>query len=321
MGQMQVIAPEFVYWLASLVGMSAAWWELFKRSNQGMSLEDRESVRDWALQGSRVKAEVTWPRTFIKLFDGFFMDRRWRLFIRPQRSILATTIFLFSIFTILSFAAGRSPADTLTAFFENRDPQAALYIVGVGFLGNLLGDYVSLYETRNMIFLSKWVSSIVVQALIIVVDFILSGMIIGVVVFAIAMIDPAAARTIDFGYFFLEPSMGALDNFWAALGISLSLPFIFAWQFFGGSHISDVSAAIVLVSFLLTSYFTSIWLWLYLLAGGLGRLLSLVYRTLFDGTRRLYETQALGELSYLQLTFIIFTVIIHLLIFPSPVLG
>ncbi|MGF1456291.1 MAG: hypothetical protein ACFB6R_13065 [Alphaproteobacteria bacterium] len=315
----QVIAPEFVYWLASLVGMSAAWWELFKRSNKALSEEDRESVRDWALQGSRFQAETTWPRTFLKLFDAFFMHRRWTSLIRPQQSILATTIFLFSIFTILSFGAGQSPALTLAEFFEDREFDAALYIVGVGFLGNLLGDYVSLYETRSMIFLSQRVPNVLVQALLIFADFILSGMIIGVVVFAIAMFNPPSAQTIDFGYTFLEPSMGLWPNLWAAMQISLTLPFVFAWQFLGEGKIEDISAVIVLVSFLLTSYFTSIWLWFYLLAGALGRVLSLLYHTVFGGTRRLYETKALGDLSYLQLTFIIFTVIIHLMIFPSPV--
>lgn len=214
-------------------------WALFARTETVISPEARTAVSRWLRNLDPTGALANWPAAFAAVFDRVFRERHlsWRCFSRSCVASWASVLIVFFVWGVLR------PAQ-FTALIEDIKQEGLfsyyiyVFLITTGIL-NLVPDYISLLETRYVI---RWMSGERSMARIL---------------FFLA-IDFAFTFTIAF--------------------VAYSLFFIFFWRFPVGEALRSFFTDTLALSspdypafpsgiFFYSTFFTSVWVWLYALSG------------------------------------------------------
>lgn len=226
-------------WITIVVGVVS----LFQKGEEAMAAHSRDAVRDWLVSRKFVDETSNWADSFKSLFDAVFTENHfsWTCFYRSAlASALVVTVFLlgmvgFGVATFRSIA--HSGPDSLIL--------GVLYGIALAIVVNSVMDYVSLFQTRWII---KWMAqtkSTAAHLGFLLLDVLLTA---GIVVLCAGGIQVS-----------LVTLGGGLDDtsIWRALFVIMP-DIILEDVVEGGSPVRAIVAS---------TFLTSIWLWLYVIAG------------------------------------------------------
>lgn len=263
---MDLTIPSPILYVASWFGIMSGLWALFDRAETVASPSLLASVRTW-IRDLRLPVEQNWARTFANVFDGVFGKRH--VSIRCLLMSTLTSVVLVALMTLLW--ASLHPT-TANGFFS----QGVFAWLGVLFVAvslNVPVDYLSLLETRLLLRFIGSRRSIVLHSCVLLGDLLLTGVIF----------------LLGFGAY--DALLGTVD-FWELVvsGIAFDTP---------GD--GDLSLGI----FLYTTYFTSVWLWLFLLSTGVANAVGLGDRTItFLKSALNVEEKPIRSLGFLSMLFV-----------------
>ena len=255
-------------WITIIVGLVS----LFQKGGEAMTKKSQRVVRNWLLRDNLAEEGANWADSFKSLFDAVFTEHHlsWTCF---SRSVLASaTIITVLILGMIGF--GITSAHRV-AMIGRTDSLLLGLVYGIGFLVliNSVLDYVSLFQTRWIIGWMADANSTAEHLGFLALDSVLT---VGLFTYSIGGIQAIGA-----GLFASETVWEVL--FWM-------IPSIIYDFVVNGNPIARAS--------FISTFFTSIWIWLYAIAGltlqGSTSLLGGVewMRELFDVENR--PVQALG---------------------------
>ena len=218
------------------VATTAGLWFLFDKAESTMSARSRKQVAEWLMDTDLSESVASAPQQFIELFDSIFGDRHltWMCFTRSSAaSVLAVAITTPVVFQIGQI--GRPMVVGVAGFGGEVVLTASVAALGA-IVVNLIPDYLSLLETRWMMRFAAWSNWLMLALLL---DLL-----------ATFVIGSVAWGAILSGFFLLVEETGTL----------------------GTSSLDELFGLAVIVGFLST-FFTSIWLWLYVLSIPFSRVL------------------------------------------------
>jgi hypothetical protein len=216
--------------------------------NESISSEIKKKISRWLRNIKPDRVNEGWPHHFISIFDTIFTNRHFSIkcFFR---SCIASLIAIFILTLVWCLLRNTQIRDFIndTEFFN----RALLLIPGIVLI-NLLADYVSLLETRYLIKLLGNKYSTVKLWIIIAVDTVLTFVILmaftipyfNFIYFRHLAPDVTSSTTID--YLFSEDVIKTTLNFDVLETGWFSMSPLFY-----------------------STFFTSVWLWIYIAAGSL----------------------------------------------------
>ena len=219
-------------------------WKLFERCEKAATDEARKIASNWMLKYKPGENISRLSDIFCNIFDDVFGKKHlsWKCFIR---SCIASTI---SVFVVLLIWIGLRPNEA-----GNIDLSSSLTCICTWILIlNLVPDYLSLLQTRLIV--AKIKTQPKNNAIWLLIDLILTS-IIAISVWLILFL----VRSF-FVYSLTDDSVGNFDELWATFEMILPLE---------NDDSPDVpSPGVVFYS----TFFTSVWLWLYMISGMLTQL-------------------------------------------------
>jgi hypothetical protein len=277
-GDMTIIA-----WLMGGIALAYGWVGIAAKAEGHFNDVTKVRIRRWfAPSADDTEARPGWADSFIDLFDATFGDRffSWRFFLR---SCLATTL-IFAAIILIYIGYGWITQASLQELYGKtvRISGATLWTVWqwliLIFLGNLLADYLSLMGTRLVL---GWIlgCGVTRRILGVLADIALTFVIYFGVASALYAIenlwqnDIALSRQLNY---VLGSEIYGGANSWTARNTTLFAVFqLVFWDTDGwaGSRLDfgHLYADLYRISFI-TTFFTSVWIWLFLLTGVIGRL-------------------------------------------------
>jgi len=235
-------------WLILLMGV----WFLFERAEETASAEGRRRVANWLRVGrGEDPSGADWAEGFVGAFDRVFGPRHLSLhcFLRSMAvSMLAVTVLLL-LWTALR-------GEQFAAFAAERGVAGLGELVLITFLVNVVADYLSLLETRYAFGLLSRISGSWGRAGILVAD-VLATLVVWLVFYTGFPLLPLTS---------LNPT---------ANDIVLFLQFQ-VWSYAPTLHeimtLSATDAGPPVGIWFYSTFVTSMWLWLYVGAGGAARM-------------------------------------------------
>ena len=247
--------PLGSYWLAWITTVGTLW-VLFSRAEAIASHDLKLKVKRWLRQDHDGDGHPTsWPQMFIGIFDAVFGEKHltWKCFLRSCLASFIAISICFSLWMVLRF-------DHFLISFHSMGWWDLAYIVILGgVICNFIPDYVSLLETR---YLLNWIQqrpSLGLHVVILLVDVLITGFIFiaSIIVFTLTV------RLLTIGMDATLSDISVIpENFFKMIKTLVFIEEV-------GVGYSGIS---ILSVFFYSTYFTSMWLWLYLLAGALSRL-------------------------------------------------
>jgi hypothetical protein len=227
-------------------------WFLFDRAERVATAEFGKRARGWLTGGEVGGWLQSLPSGFASLFDTVFGRRHFSL-----RCVSASAgASLLSVLTLAALAvavlgpSGSQAGDSLLQRIG-----AALLIFG---LVNLIPDYLSLLETRWLVRVIGARQSLFAMVLLLVADLLITGAIALAAIFITAVGFPALA-TGPAGPSVMDIVTGWLPNLGSTLWQLLTFePDV---VFRGGNNVMAFSGRLSV--FFYSTFFTSVWLWLY----------------------------------------------------------
>ena len=274
------------------LGTCATALTLFYFADEASSLQGKARARE--LLDFGWKDTVTrWPSVFIEMFDSIFGKRHftWKCFWRSCVASLVAVV----ICTLIYMWMWPDYRPTATDYTVRH---YIMSVLGLAIIVNFIPDYVSLLETRLILRLlsgkrAKWTA----MCTALIADFLATAVILQLGLFGFAFLvlslSGETAELYEIGLiermvytaelFTLEPLVG-LDG--KTLGYSLG---IFVWS----------------------TYFTSVWLWLYALATFAGKLLLPILNRIQKG-KKYFDLDNKPYLALGWLSVVIITVLFAL---------
>jgi hypothetical protein len=256
-----------------------AVWALFARIEDIMKPESKKAISNWLLRIDTHNRSDGFPDAFIKLFDSVFGERHFTL-----RCFLLSSIASFTgVFIMLAVYFWIRPEGVellIGNYFEDDLVFIFIFIPFGTITFNIFTDYISLLETRLLLRWMRKTKSLLCRIFIIVFDFIITtalfivigGLLVALITdntfFDFIRID--FIRTLVRGFFLAPSEEGFTIGIW-----------------------------------LYTTYFTSVWLWLFLAASGRARMVQIslsgvrFFQKHFD-----LENYPLRSLGYMVSSFI-----------------
>jgi uncharacterized protein len=233
-------------WLATI----GTLWMLFERAGRIASPEAKQSVRRW------LRREVTstgmresWPRSFAQIFDTVFGVRHisWRCFWRS--SIASFTAVIITVLLWIALMPDRALFLLTTEVSHSETFGRFLGTVLAAGIINLIPDYISLLETRLVIRMMEKKASLPWGIGLLVLDIFLTiAIFIGILMVCYLSITQQVPRSLP-----------------TAATIWTGLKQLAAFEEFRGAP-----PGIMFYS----TFFTSVWLWLYAGSGLMARLVE-----------------------------------------------
>lgn len=239
---------NYPFWagLATYLTLTFIIYRSFEKIQDNLTDASKETIANWLLELKipSPPKERNWSNTFIKLFDQTFGKKHFTIkcFIRSSYISILSGIFIFMIWVSMR------PDEVRFIDFDYFSFGMLLFM---HFTMNLVPDYLSLLETRYLIFFMGRFDSVIMNFTLILVDLLITGLIPFIMFFIFTFIMgvmlPVLLKTVTPIYFeqILTLSNGATISY-------LGWP---SWQ----------------ISFY-TSYFTSVWVLLYGLSGFFGQI-------------------------------------------------
>ena len=227
--------------IAAWAGAISFVWVLFDRAEKVTSPEAKEAASRW-LRNLSVDLPERWPSQFALLFDRIFGERHlsFKCFFRSCIASAISVAILFLIYISIHYRE----------FSSYTDSDKTVMLLAIGSLMailNFVPDYISLLETRIII---KWMSRAHKSsrlAIFFVFDFIITGLII-IVALSILLL-----------FIFWAESISDHEKVLRILGYS--------FLFRKAGPYTPYTFGI----FIYSTYFTSVWIWLYVISGILVR--------------------------------------------------
>ena len=226
-------------WITIVVGLVS----LFQKGGEAMTKESQELVQDWLLQTDRVNQLSNWPDSFKSLFDAVFTEHHfsWTCFYRSAlASAIVVTVFLLGM-------VGFGATTLRDIALEATDSVFIGFLSGIGLVVviNSVLDYISLFQTRWVIEYMARTSSTAAHSGFLMLDAILTASIL------VLSIGGTQITLATLG--------GGLEDTSVLRALFILMPeILYNLVVEGGNPLR----AIVFSTFL-----TSIWLWLYAIAG------------------------------------------------------
>ena len=287
----------FAGWIAMLSGM----WFLFETSENVAAHDTRVRVTRWLQNLDAGEIAPRWPHHFVSIFDRMFGDHHltWKCF---RRSSIASVV---SVIVLATLSAALHPDRRILghdAISGAESWRAPLYFGVLVVLINVFPDYVSLLKTRVLLGRIVDSSNRMAARMMVVVDFAST--------IAIAFIAIQVAQLV------LSPignAMGGIPvDFLAAVENGYMQEFTTLVSGGYNWHNSRVFSSMFSLSleskcyflcfpwgvWVFASFFTSAWMWLYVVAGTVIRLaarLGLSFRLLNT------EDKPIASLGYLAM--------------------
>jgi len=280
-----VTLPSFLVsfggYVMSWLGISYGIHRLFEKAEEVLNQETKKSVTRWLKNLDVAEKVHNWPQAFAENFDAVFgkKHRSWKCFFR---SCLAST--LASVIVIFIWVWMRP--DEFFSVWHNEDfmTQLILFPILLALL-NFLPDYLSLLETRYIIKRMTKTISLKIRLSLLLFDVILTGGIALSIVPAFMTLTGSEPLGTSFLNYFEEVLPLTNQNTAVFMGTGP----IFSICFY-------------------TSFFTSVWIWLYVLAGMLVKvgdrfnILLSRFRKMFDVNKK--PLSSLGFVSMLIITIL-----------------
>jgi len=297
---MNLTIPPLLLYLASWLGICGGIWGLFAKVESVLKEDTKRAVSSWLKNLNPEEVTATWPEQFIQVFDSIFGEKHlsWRCFWRSCLASLCSALV-----TIATVAAVRPGKLGVMAVFISGNNSASdellsylpLVLFGTVFL-LLIPDYLSLLESRYVI---RWMSGKVPITRIFILlstDFILTYII-----------------------YFASSSI-FISILWIILGLFggitvielLELPLTIipsviqpAWE---PLDIFLLKASTPIEVVVYSTFFTSVWVWLYALSGGIVKLTYSLglgvkrFKSIFNIDEK--PLQSIGAVSILIVTLI-----------------
>jgi len=240
------IPATLISWLAITGGI----WKLFERVEKVTS---PEAASRWLRNLDLTGAFSSWPATFAAAFDNIFGERHftWRCFFRSCIASLIAVVIVTCIW-------GALHPDQFSAFFQTDEWYeriGALFILGATI--NFIPDYISLLETRYVIRRISDDPSIGRALVFLAIDVAATTAILlgGIILVSII------------GVFLTEGSVSVGEFIEAA---QIGFPELLIEEILPLSSDSPPSIGI----FFYSTFFTSVWVWLYALSGAIVKLVT-----------------------------------------------
>jgi hypothetical protein len=212
-------------------------WKFFERVESVLTDQTKLEIAVWLLGRRKISPNLErWPEVFTKTFDAVFGTRHlsWRCF---YRSVLISFVLNGSAFVYLAL---HNPRFGRVAHV----PRYVFYVSTVLLIASALPDYASLLETRFVLLLMSRTKRGSVRVLLLLTD--------GMVTVCISVLGIALAQYVSNVVY--APSVAAAVKFIVATVPDTIIPLV-PWIIREHSNMDVVIFC--------SSFFTSIWLWLY----------------------------------------------------------
>ena len=243
-----------------------------KSTSELLKDESKKEIGHWLLGLDIPQSVANWPQTFSGLFDRIFTEKHysWKCFFRS----CVASLLSVGLFTILFY--GLDPERFLHGPAYGDKIKILAVVFGCGIVFNLIPDYISLLETRYIL---RWMSRVHS----------------GRKILGLMVLDLILTLGIFLGFFTL---MGSLlqDHFFRMIGLNdvwmeIYSPTMFSFGVhayvhdFGSFFLTNTQLRDVFGIFIYSTFITSIWIWLYAIAGWSTRLILKV-RPVLDLVKR-----------------------------------
>ena len=221
----------------ALSGIIGVIWFLFVRAEDTVKPEIKTAISSWLSNLNPERKLANWPMTFASVFDDIFGKKHfsWRCF---RRSCIASFVSLTIM--ILLWLSMQSHV---------YDPGEILFCLALGAIVNLIPDYFSLLETRYIIKKISNTSSTIKILGLLAIDIIATVFIFVFPLILFSVFEMVDRGRFSFSYLFSEMAELLVSGFLFEDDDTLFGPF----PTFG--------------IWLYTTFFTSVWIWLYVLSG------------------------------------------------------
>lgn len=241
-------------WLAFLgtwVTLVGGLISLFGESGKSLTPESRDAVRSWLVDSDPTRRAQQWPTTFRALFESVFTSRHWSWACFGRSALASVSMVALTFLVMVAFGWTTTYQLARLGTTGSVALDVASTIVFVGAM-NIVIDYLSLYQTRRVI---GWMTE------------------------TSAMWRHGALLALDAGLTFLLP-LAVLTMMQAvATATSGQLAALSATALFveiPGLILGFLNDAPIPQAMYISTFVTSIWLWLFVLGGGLLRLFGSV---------------------------------------------
>lgn len=240
----------FSAWLGSwFLAIRITWWFFNKEREDTLRPEIKIIISNW-LKNIKLEKEIAnWPMTFAAVFDGIFGKKHF-----TRRCIIGSCIASFVAVLILTFFWWMTRPDDFYGIFSKTSLYEFLliYLLITIFL-NSIADYFSLLETRWIIDRIKDTNSTPKICGFLAIDFVAT-------VFIFLAVMTISLFPIIYIVSFFPENYGSngyfemLSHYWGELYYAITLN-------------SECGNDITVGVWLYSTFFTSIWVWLYFLSG------------------------------------------------------
>lgn len=245
------------YWVtwASLIG---GIYVAFNYAGESVNESAKRSTAIWLQNVNLSKDLPNWPQAFTELFDTVFTKKHWSwtCFWRSLLvSVVGSLLILIILVAIREFVPSRGNLEDLYKDFF-------LGLIATGCLINIVSDYFSLLQTRIVLSLIIRSSSRLNVLFLLVFDVLLTA-----IIFVVAW---SSLMTLYFLSY--DVNLIAIQDAFAGLLQTFDMMYSFSI----GIYLEDgvLTTYVVFLTPIITTFFTSIWLWLYAASGFLLKLLS-----------------------------------------------
>lgn len=241
-------------YLAAFLGFARGIYWLFEKAEDVLDEEVVQSISH-RLKGLNPGERVqNWPDAFARSFDAVFGERAlsWK---RVRRSSVASVLAI-TVVTLFAWAVApqlRAELGVVAAPSPLWSSFVILYLAGA--VVNLLPDYLSLAESRWMIAWMKRTDALSAVLGLLVVDLVMTFLIFALPLSALIHLNGA----------------DTVSELWLGLAQTARS----SW-----SEPVEMAASPLLLIFLYSTFFTSVWVWLFVLSTFIVRSANLLSRNL-----------------------------------------
>jgi len=291
---MDLTIPTSVAYVAAWLGIITGIRKLFKDTEEDVLPGFKKSVAAW-IQNLKPAEKITnWPDQFAQLFDSVFGKKHFTLkcFLRSSLASLISATLMFFIWGILrpnEFHAFYLDPDLVYNFL------ILLFFVGIL---NLIPDYFSLLETRYML---RWLNN----------SYSVKRAILGILIDGLVT---AVIFWIGLNILSVLVLVFVSDTSFVVLFIKINKEFLTLYLPLKATQMYILPLGITFYS----TFFTSAWLWLYVISGIILKSLK-YFGVMVEKAGKIFDLEnkpisALGNVASVFVTFIFAVIAFYQLI-------
>ena len=249
-----------VTWIASLGIVAFSVWSLFDLAERNLSPDGRIKVSQWLQRADPTNLTVGWPYIFSHMFDRIFGDRHISF-----RCIFGSSVASYvSVIVVLLLWFAIRPFQSISGSHLSASEQVARIgaTLATAFIVNLLPDYLSLLETRIVIRMMKDGRNVVRTTALLVLDFVLTTVVATVAAIGIQLYKWMGIGSSPLGDS-IEVALRIFIEDVLPLQASTVPEFPALYESWQPMSVRGIPFGV----FFYSTFFTSIWAWLFAGAG------------------------------------------------------